>query len=54
MTPNAKKYAMFIVGTLLCASNVVPVLAPFAPALTGIGGMLIGWSGLRRPGDTAP
>ena len=54
MNQKTKQYALFILGTLLCASNVIPVLTPFAPALTGIGGMLLGWSGLRRPGDVAP
>ncbi len=53
MSSQAAKYALFAVGSAICALALVPDLASYAPALTGIGGVLIGWSGLRRPGDEA-
>jgi hypothetical protein len=52
--PTVIKAAAFIIGSAFCAASLVPNLAPFAGALGSFGGALIGWSGFRRPGDSAP
>jgi hypothetical protein len=53
MSSKAAKYALFAAGSAIAALALIPDLAAYAPALTGIGGVLVGWSGLKRPGDQA-
>lgn len=53
MSSKVAKIALFAAGSGIAALALVPDLAPYAAALTGIGGVLVGWSGLKRPGDSA-
>lgn len=53
MNPTTIKTLAFLGGSLLVAAATVPQLAPYAAFFTGIGGTLIGWSGLKRPGDAS-
>lgn len=53
MSSKLQKYALFAAGTAIAALAAIPDLSAYAPALTGVGGLLIGWSGLKRPGDKA-
>ena len=51
MEPKYLKGLMFVLGTALTGAAMVPAFAPASVYLVGIGGLLVGWSGLRRPGD---
>ena len=53
MNPTVIKTVAFLLGSTLVAAATLPQLAPYAAFCTGIGGTLVGWSGLKRPGDAS-
>jgi hypothetical protein len=54
MTNQHIKIAIFLAGTLLVAAATVPAFAAAAAYLAPLGTLLLGWSGLQRPGDVSP
>lgn len=52
MSATTKKRALLLAGVVLAALTRLPKLAPFVPYIAEVSGLLVGWSGLKRPGDT--
>lgn len=58
MTDSQLKLAGIIAGTVLLLAGVAASYFKIDPAIVGLmltsGGTMLGWVGLRRPGDVPP
>lgn len=54
MTPQALKTLAFVLAAALSAlaALAIPQVDAFDPVITALAGVLVGWSGLKRPGDS--